>query len=151
MDTGTDVRVLLDRLQQEVWALAALAIGLRGEGVIDDDLLGNARLVLIELGLMSPTPNGALPAPALAELLAEGGSNLASETAAPLLQSAALLSGSTGWMNQSHDALVAQGRASAQGAAPFRAFLLPALDGLADLFAEASPTMLDVGVGVSHR
>ena len=49
----------------------------------------------------------------------------------------------------SDDALLAQGRASAQGAAPFKQFVLPSLDGLAGLFAEASPMMLDVGVGVA--
>src|SRR6476646_5093599 len=114
MDTGLEVRGLLDRLQQAAWELAALAITLRGDGVADDDLRENARLVLTELGLMSPTPNGARPAPGLAELIAEGGTNFASETAAPLLQCAALLSGSTGWMNQSDEALLAQGRASAQ-------------------------------------
>ena len=63
MDTGLEVRGLLDRLQQEAWELAALAIALRGDGVADDDLLDNARLVLMELGLMSPTPNGARPVP----------------------------------------------------------------------------------------
>jgi hypothetical protein len=149
MDTGLEVRGLLDRLQQAAWELAALAIALRGEDVADDDLIDNARLVLTELGLMSPTPNGARPAPGLADLIAEAGSNFASETAAPLLQCAGLLSGSTGWTTQSDDALLAQGRASAQAAAPFKQFILPALDGLADLFAEASPAMLDVGVGVA--
>ena len=149
MDTGLEVRGLLDRLQQAAWELAALAIAVRGDGVADDDLLDSARLVLKELGLMSPTPNGTRPVPGLAELIAEGGSNFASETAAPLLQCAALLSGSTGWMDQSNDALLAQGRASAQGAAPFKQFVLPTLDGLAGLFAEASPMMLDVGVGVA--
>ncbi len=149
MDTGLEVRGLLDRLQQAAWELAALAIAVRGDGVADDDLLDSARLVLKELGLMSPTPNGTRPVPGLAELITEGGSNFASETAAPLLQCAALLSGSTGWMDQSDDALLAQGRASAQGAAPFKQFVLPSLDGLAGLFAEASPMMLDVGVGVA--
>jgi hypothetical protein len=148
MDTGSEVRGLVDRLQQAAWELAALAIVLRDEGVGDDELLGNARLVLSELGLMTPTPNEALPVPALAALIAEGGNNFASETAAPLLQCAALLSDSTSWMNQSDEALLAQGRASAQGAAPFKWFVLPTLDGLADLFAGA-PTMLDVGVGVA--
>src|SRR6478672_10442816 len=98
MDTGFEVRNLLDRLQQAAWELAALAIALRDDGV-SDDLLDNARSVLTELGLMSPSPAGARPVPGLAELIAEGGSNFASETAAPLLQCAALLSGSTGWMD----------------------------------------------------
>jgi hypothetical protein len=95
MDTGSDVRGLLDRLQQSAWELAALAIALRDEDV-SDELLGNARSVLMELGLMSSTPNGTQPVAGLAELIAEGGRNFASETAAPLLQCAALLTGSTG-------------------------------------------------------
>src|SRR4029077_10617210 len=79
MNTGLEVRGLLDRLQQAAWELAALAIAVRGVGVADGDLLDSARLVLKELGLMSPTPNGARPVPGLEELIAEGGSNFASE------------------------------------------------------------------------
>jgi hypothetical protein len=140
METGFEVRALLERLQQAVWELAALAIMLRDDAV-SDDLLDNARAVLTELGLMAPSPNGARPVPALAELIGDGGSNFASETAAPLLQCAALLTGSVGWMHQSDEALLAQGRASAQAAVPFKQFVLPALDGLAGLFAETSPTV----------
>ena len=44
MDTGLEVRGLLDRLQQETWELAALAIAVRGDGVADDDLLDSARI-----------------------------------------------------------------------------------------------------------
>ncbi len=148
MDTAMHVRLLLDRLQQATWELTALVIALRDDRPIDPDLLATARQVLIELELMSATPGGSLPAPGLAELIADGGINFASEAAAPVLQCAALLSGSAAWTTQDDDSLLAQGRASAQAAAPFKRFILPALDGLADLFAGVSPTMLDVGVGV---
>ena len=36
MDTGFEVRGLLDRLQQAAWELAALAIAVRDDGVGDD-------------------------------------------------------------------------------------------------------------------
>jgi len=85
----------------------------------------------------------------LAEVLAGGSANLASEAAAPVLQCATLLSGSTAWSDQDDSALVAQGRASARAAAPFKQFVVPALDGLTEILDGESPRMLDVGVGAA--
>jgi hypothetical protein len=60
-----------------------------------------------------------------------------------------MLTGAAAWASQDDDALLAQGRASAQGVAAFKMFGLPALEGLKALFDGASPQMLDVGVGVA--
>jgi hypothetical protein len=75
---------------------------------------------------------------------------VAAQAAAPLLQTAALLSGAGQlWANQTDDALIAQGRASAQGAEAFRQFGLPMLPGLAHALASPGVRMLDVGTGVA--
>jgi hypothetical protein len=52
------------------------------------------------------------------------------------------------WAAQSDEALLAQGRASAQGAAGFAQFGLPMLTGLEEAFAGGA-RMLDVGTGVA--
>ncbi len=52
------------------------------------------------------------------------------------------------WAAQSDEALLAQGRASAQGAAAFARFGLPSLAGLQGAFADGA-RMLDVGTGVA--
>jgi hypothetical protein len=85
----------------------------------------------------------------LVELTGGDATTLASQAAAPILQVAALLSGARDWTSQDDEALFAQGRASAQGAAPFKMFAVPAMEGLQDLLAGATPLMLDVGVGVA--
>ena len=53
------------------------------------------------------------------------------------------------WAGQSDEALLAQGRASAQGAAGLLQFGLPMLPGLAQALAHKGARMLDVGTGVA--
>ena len=52
------------------------------------------------------------------------------------------------WAAQPDEALLAQGRASAQGAAGFAQFVMPMLAGLQETFADGA-RMLDVGTGVA--
>lgn len=47
------------------------------------------------------------------------------------------------------EALLAQGRASAQGASTFAQFGLPRLSGLAEMLARPNARILDVGTGVA--
>jgi hypothetical protein len=75
-------------------------------------------------------------------------SRLAAQAATAILQSAALLSGASTWTTQDDEAILAQGRASAQGARAFKTFAVPMMEGLGELLAEPMPIMLDVGVGV---
>jgi len=75
---------------------------------------------------------------------------VAAQAAAPLLQTSALLTtGGNLWAGQPDEALLAQGRASAQGAAAFARFGLPVLSGLAELMSAPGARMLDVGTGVA--
>jgi SAM-dependent methyltransferase len=52
------------------------------------------------------------------------------------------------WADQPDEAILAQGRASAQGAAAFVRFGLPVLPGLREKLAAPGARMLDVGTGV---
>lgn len=149
MATAVEAGALILRLQQSVWQLAALVVALRDDPATDPNQKRQAQQVLVELGLMSETPEGVAPAAGLAELMASGFSILAAESAAHLLQAAAVVSGATAWASQADEALLAQGRSGSRAAAAFKAFLLPALAGLKDLFDGESPQMLDVGVGVA--
>jgi SAM-dependent methyltransferase len=75
---------------------------------------------------------------------------VAAQAAAPILQGAALLPYDRPlWAEQSDGAILAQGRASAQGATAFVQMGLPMLSGLADLMAAPGARMLDVGTGVA--
>jgi predicted RNA methylase len=75
---------------------------------------------------------------------------VAAQAAAPLLQTAAVARGHGDlWEGQSDEALLAQGRASAQGAAAMVRFGLPMLGGLAEALAQPGAMMLDVGTGVA--
>jgi Methyltransferase domain len=147
--TAAEAETLIHRLQQGVWQLAALAVVLRDDPARDPEQKGQAQQVLVELGLMSETTSGIAPSAGLAEFIRRGRSDLAAESAANILQSAGMLSGAAAWASQDDDALLAQGRGSAQGVAAFKMFGLPALEGLKDLFDGESPQMLDVGVGVA--
>jgi SAM-dependent methyltransferase len=147
--TAAEAGALILRLEQSAWQLAALAVALDDDLERDPIQKRRAQQVLIELGLMSETSAGVTPAAGLAELMHSGLSNLAAESAAHVLQSAAVVSGAAAWTNQDDDALLAQGRSGTQAAAAFKVFLLPALEGLKDLLDGESPQMLDVGVGVA--
>lgn len=147
--TAAEAGTLINRLQQGVWQLAALAVALGDDPARDPEQKRQAQQVLVELGLMSETSGGIAPAAGLAQLISSGRTGLAAESAANILQSAGVLSGAAAWASQDDDALLAQGRSSAQGAAAFKMFGLPAMEGLKDLFDGESPQMLDVGVGVA--
>ena len=72
---------------------------------------------------------------------------VAAQAAAPLLQAAEVLRGGGTWADLSDESLIAQGRASAQGAELFVRLALPRLAGLADALARPGARMLDVGTG----
>ncbi|WP_151082228.1 SAM-dependent methyltransferase [Nocardioides cynanchi] len=152
--SASDDRAHLSRLHQilstgdrAAWTTAALALvagepdgGSRDVPGARRDRRVAARSVLDSLGIPS-------------ELL-EGGSvdrhGVAAQAAAPLLQASAVLgSGAEVWLDQPDEAILAQGRASAQGAAAFAELGLPMLAGLADLLTTPGARMLDVGTGVA--
>lgn len=134
-DTGA--AGLLHRAEQGAWQLAAIATALRGGA--DGPMAAGARNVLLALGLSED------------DLLRTGASpeQLAGQAAAPLLQAAAVAGGSeVAWSEQSDQALLAQGRASAQGARAFAELALPHLGDLAGRLARPDARILDVGTGV---
>jgi hypothetical protein len=146
--TAAEAGTLVRRLQEGVWQLAALAVALSDDPRRDPEQKRLAQQVLVELGLMSETSGGIGPAAGLAELMSSGPVDIPAVSAANVLQAAGMLSGAAAWASQNDEALLAQGRGSAQAAAAFKMFVLPALEGLGDLFDGESPKMLDVGVGV---
>jgi hypothetical protein len=150
METPAEAGGQLHRLHESVWQLAAIALTLRKPASID--LQHAAERVVLEAGLGSLDGGVVQFASGLRqwiELTGDDPTKLASQAAAPILQTAALLSGAKQWTSQDDEALLAQGRASAQGAAPFKMFMVPAMEGLGDLMTGSSPVMLDVGVGVA--
>lgn len=121
---------------QAIWSTAAVVLTMRGTG--SGELQAAAREVLKARGVDGVVSLGA-----------EDAAGLAAQAAAPIHQVAALLRGEgLMWSAQSDEALLAQGRASAQGAAGFAQFALPMLAGLREAFADGA-RMLDVGTGVA--
>lgn len=149
METNDEVRAYLSALHEAVWELAAIALALREPAGGDPALLEAAERVLVASGLMVSASDGFQAVPGLSEAMGGDATRLAAQAAAPILQSAALLSGAKAWTSQDDDALLAQGRASAQGARLFKMFAVPSMPGLGDLLSGSSPVMLDVGVGVA--
>ena len=152
MQTPHEAGEHLNRLHEAVWQLAALSFTLRGPSSVHQDLRDAAERVVLEAGWASSEGGSVTIAPGIQSLIKLAGDDqtrMASQTAAPIFQAAALLSGATEWTSQDDEALMAQGRASAQGAAPFKIFAVPMMDGLGELLAGPSPVMLDVGVGVA--
>jgi len=134
--TGAErVQRLLHAADESAWSAAALVLGL---GRTSSTELGRAAAdVLRAMGVDVP-----------AEDLDRAGA--AAQAAAPLLQTAALLRGDADlWGGQSDEALLAQGRTSAQGAALFARHVFPALPGLTDALGRPGARMLDVGTGVA--
>jgi hypothetical protein len=130
-------RQIMDSGDRAAWSTAALVLALSDRGPTDQRQA--AVTLLRALGL--DVEEG------LVELDRRGA---AAQAAAPLLQTAALLGGDGQlWAGQSDEALLAQGRASAQGAAFFLKFALPMLSGLAEALARPGARMLDVGTGVA--
>ena len=149
MDTADEVGAHLNALHEAVWELAAVALALRDPATTDPEQRRAAERVLVESGLMVAAPAGGVrPAPGLVEIAGGEETKLAAQAATGILQSAALLSGASTWTKQDDEAILAQGRASAQGAPAFKAFTVPMMEGLGDLLSGPSPVMLDVGVGV---
>jgi len=133
---GADaVQRLMHQGEQSAWTIAALSLLLaeRAAGPVGDA----ARDVLAAAGLDSTESLGGLDA-----------AGVAAQAAAPLFQTAEVLRGGGSWDQLSDDALLAQGRASAQGAEAFLRIGLPAMPGLAEALGTAGARMLDVGVGV---
>lgn len=121
--------------EQAAWSLAALSLALGHGG--SKELRRSAEELLAVLDLRTEAEPDLRPA-------------LAGQAASPLLQTAALLSGGTdSWAGQADEALLAQGRASAQGAGLFARFVFPGLPGLSDALARPGARMLDVGTGVA--
>jgi hypothetical protein len=147
--TAAEAGTLVRRLQEGVWQLAALTVALSDDPQRDPEQKRMAQQVLVELELMSETSGGIAPSAGLAELMRSGAVDIPAVSAANILQAAGMLSGATAWASQNDNALLAQGRGSAQAAAAFKMFALPALEGLGDLLDGESPKMLDVGVGVA--
>lgn len=121
---------------QAAWTTAALVTVLRGSGSADQRTAAGAVLRALDLDASKAT----------AERDAD---RVAAEAAAPVLQAAALLRGDADlWAGQSDEALLAQGRASAQAAPLMARFVFPALPGLLDALGRPDVRMLDVGTGV---
>jgi SAM-dependent methyltransferase len=130
------VQTLLHESDQAAWWTVALVLGLRGGG--DPDLARAAEDVL-----------AALDVDVLHSRQERDPAGAAAQAAAPLLQAAALLRGDADlWADQPDEALLAQGRASAQFVPLFLAGALPHLDGLAQALATPGARILDVGTGV---
>jgi hypothetical protein len=137
INSDARVRQLMHAGDQGAWINAALALALDDRGPEAHRLA--AADVLRSLEIDVDTDLGELDRGAVA-----------AQAAAPLLQTAALIRGDGQlWQGQSDEALLAQGRASAQGAASMARFGLPSLPGLAEALARPGAMMLDVGTGVA--
>lgn len=147
--TAEAVRERLGELHEAVWELAAIALALRDPASTEPEQRDAAEAVLVEIGLLENSAGAARPAGGLAEVIGTDAGLVGSQASTAILQAAGLLSGAKGWEDQDDEALLAQGRASAQGAQMFKAFAVPAMEGLGDLLSGPAPVMLDVGVGVA--
>ena len=115
---GDQLNVFLHDGDKTIWSTAALVLAI--QGAASDEQQAAAHAVLEASGLDG-----------VASLGPEEAGGLAAQAAAPIHQVACLLRGEGQmWATQSDEALVAQGRASAQGAAAFAQFGLPMLAGL---------------------
>ncbi len=152
MDSPERVASYIQDRHQAVWELAAVSLLLRGESAVDPTLYEAAREVAVTAGLCVVVDGAVRLAPGVEALVEQRGGELsmvAAQTAAPVLQAAAVLGGTRAWGDQDDEALVAQGRASAQGVAQFKQMAIPAMEGLDELLAAPGSAMLDVGVGVA--
>jgi protein-L-isoaspartate O-methyltransferase len=128
---------LLSTGDRAAWATAALALVAGAGGT--PALRRSAEEVLDALGI-------SLDSHAVPGIDRAG---VAGQAAAPLLQTSALLTRGEVWVDQPDEAIIAQGRASAQGAAAFERLGLPFMAGLAEALATPGARMLDVGTGVA--
>jgi SAM-dependent methyltransferase len=131
------VQQLLHSGDQGAWTTAALVTALQDSGPEAHRSAAGEVLRALDIDLTDGT-RGRDPA------------GLAAQAAAPLLQVAALLRGEAAvWGSQSDGALLAQGRASAQGPPLMARFVFPELPGLLDALGRPGARMLDVGTGVA--
>jgi SAM-dependent methyltransferase len=134
-DTTTDVLALTGDWERGLWALASVVLAAEQA---DTPIGSAARQVLDALSL----PGGS--APAHGDVRA-----FTAQVKAPLLQAASLIGQDRfSWFEQSDEALLAQGQASALGARMFAAFTLPHLEDLAARLSTPGASLLDVGTGV---
>ena len=127
---------IMKNADRAAWTAAALVIGLSDGGFAEHAQAAVQVLAALDIDIEELT---GLDRPAAA-----------ASAAAPMLQTAAVLMGEgSSWAGQSDQALLAQGRASAQGAAAFAQFGLPILTGLEEMLASPGARMLDVGTGVA--
>jgi len=125
---------------QAAWSLAALALTAQGDG--PPELTAAARELLAAAGLI------AAPGTPLPGLGTATPGQIASQAAAALHQASALAGGrGYEWGTQSDEALVAQGRVSAQRAVTVARFMLPMMGDLAGRLAAPGARLLDVGTG----
>ena len=137
-----DLLAAIAAWDQAAWSLAALALVAAGDG--PPDITAAAQQLLSVCGI---TAAPGQPAPEGDTTTAQ---QIASQAAAPLHQAAALASGRVvSWGDQSDQALLAQGQASAIGARAFAELVLPATGDLANRLAAPGARMLDVGTGVA--
>ena len=135
-----DLQAAIAAWDQAAWSLAALALTARGDG--PTELTAAARDLLAAAGL----PAG--PETPLPGLGTAAPGQIASQAAAALHQASALAGGrGYEWGSQSEEALVAQGRVSAQRAVTVARFLLPVMGDLAGRLATPGARLLDVGTG----
>jgi hypothetical protein len=152
MATAEEIGAHLNQLHEAVWQLAAIALVLRSSSQDSSALHLAAEEVMAKGGVGADVDGRVQMVAGLRQLVDLAGGDpakLASQLAAPILQAGALLSGAHEWTGQDDEALLAQGRASAQGAQMFKAVAVPMMPGLEGLLAGPSPVMLDVGVGVA--
>jgi SAM-dependent methyltransferase len=138
---ATDPLAAIAAWDQAAWSLAALARVSADDG--PPAITAAAQQLLTACGI---TGAPGQPAP---RQDATTGEQIASLAAAPLYQAAALASGRViNWSDQSDQALLAQGVASAYGARAFAQLVLPSMGDLGRRLAEPGARMLDVGTGV---
>ena len=138
---ATDLLAAIAAWDQAAWNLAALACAAADDG--PSDITAAARRLLGTCGIAG-TPGQ--PVPGVDAATAQ---QIASLAAAPLHQAAALASGrAITWSDQSDQALLAQGVASAYGARAFPQLVLPAMGDLGSRLAAPGARMLDIGTGV---
>ena len=135
-----DLQATIHAWDQAAWSLAALALAAQGDG--PPELTAAARELLAAAGLT------AAPGPPLPGLGTATPGQIASQAAAALHEASALAGGrGYEWGTQSDEALVAQGRVSAQRAVTVARFMLPMMGDLAGRLAAPGARLLDVGTG----
>jgi len=133
---GDQLNSFLQGGDKAIWTTAAVVLAIRGAASEEEQTAAQA--VLTASGLDG-----------VASLGAEDPGGVAARAAAPIHQAAALLRGEGQmWAAQSDEALLAQRRASPQGAAGFTQLVMPMLASLQETFADGA-RMLDVGTGVA--